>query len=582
MEKPQTSAPAGGIWRMLKEQRRFLLTYPWFLFQAAVSTAAELGGMEGFRRVLNAVPAKDTALLRNGLILMLVSLLISGLFELLHSMTIGRVELGMRRNICLRMISRLMKSRLESSETYHSGDLVDRVIGSTEVVTDGICWSLKDAIGSILSKVAVVLYLCTINVPLALCTAAFIVASPFIGAQFAKPVNKLHTRLATVHAEKSALIQDAVQGAEVVRVYTLAERIGRKFDGFLLEMVQITQKLIPADSLQDWMPDIIQLVGNAFIFGVGALMVAQGQMLVGDVVAFFWLFGMIYNSMWYIAGLWPSLQKTRVACKRVFEITDLPVEDESGKTTAVPTHGDIRFEHVSFAYKEGEAVLKDASFTLREGKCTAIVGPSGGGKTTMVKLLLGLYRPREGRVLIGDADLHEIQFDAWRERVAWVSQESTIFSGTARENLQFGRMDAPEEELVRAARAARIHDTLTEREGGYDAAVAERGDNFSGGERQRLAIARAMLSNPQLLVLDEPTSALDQENERHVMQALEALMPGRTSVVIAHRLSTTRNADHILYVENGAVAEEGTHDELMARQGLYCAMYNNAEEALLS
>ena len=580
MGKPKTNGANNGIWRMLKERKRFLSTYPWFLFQNFVSTCGQLAGMQGFRWVLNSIPIKNIALLQRGLVVMLASLLVCGLFELLHGYTIAHVEMGMRREIRQGMISRLMKAKLSRVEVYHSGDLVDRVITSTETVSDGICWSLKDGIGGIMSLVVTTAFLCTINMPLALCTAVFVVAAPLVSAQFAKPVNRLQARMAAVHAEKSALIQDAVQGAEVVRVYTLTEKIGRKFDGFLLEMVQITKKLIPADSMADWMPDIVELTGNLFIFGVGGFMVWRGQMQVGDVVAFFWLFGMIYKSMWYVAGIWPELQKTRVACNRVFEVADLPVEDEREKSAPVPVRGDINFQEISFEYKEEEPVLKNVSFTLREGKCTAIVGPSGGGKTTLVKLLLGLYRPQAGQIMVGDTNLQDIKFESWREKVAWVSQESTIFSGTARENLEFGRQGASEEEVTKAAKGARIHETLTEREGGYETLVAERGNNFSGGERQRLAIARAMLANPQLLVLDEPTSSLDQENERFVMQALEALMPGRTSVVIAHRLSTIQNADHIVYVEEGAVKEEGTHSQLMARQGLYYAMYSNAEEVV--
>ncbi|MBV8600332.1 MAG: ATP-binding cassette domain-containing protein, partial [Candidatus Eremiobacteraeota bacterium] len=293
----------------------------------------------------------------------------------------------------------------------------------------------------------------------------------------------------------------------------------------------------------------------------------------------FWgLVALAINPMNRFAIFFADFQKAIVGAARVYEILDLPVEPADAPNAvspAVPIRGEIRYENVTFAYRpEDGPVLDGFSAEMRAGEVIALVGPSGAGKTTIVNLVPRFYEPQGGRITLDGIDLQALRLSELRRAIAIVPQETQLFSGTLAENIRYGRLEASDEEILEAARIANADEFIERLPERYGALVGERGIRLSGGQRQRIAIARAVLRDPRILILDEATSALDSHSEALIEEALDRILPGRTTLIIAHRLSTIRRASTILYIERGSVRERGTHESLLARGGAYAALHH--------
>jgi subfamily B ATP-binding cassette protein MsbA len=283
----------------------------------------------------------------------------------------------------------------------------------------------------------------------------------------------------------------------------------------------------------------------------------------------------ISNPIKRLSRVYGNIQKALAAAERVFEVLDTQpeIEDMSGATELPIINGYVALNHINFAYKKGELALQQVELKVNPGQVVAIVGPSGAGKTTIANMIPRFYDPTDGNITIDGIDIKTVTLKSLREQIGIVPQETILFNGSVFDNILYGRLDANKDEVVNAAKAANAHNFIMEMSGGYDTQIGERGSKLSGGQRQRISIARAILKNPRILILDEATSALDTESEKLVQEAVDKLMVGRTSFVIAHRLSTVQRADMIVVMERSKIVEKGTHAQLLALGGLYSKLY---------
>lgn len=400
---------------------------------------------------------------------------------------------------------------------------------------------------------------------------------------FGKKIRKSGSRIQECTADITSVLQETVSSARVIKSFVREDYEIKRFEtenynNFRANMknAQLMATLTPTI-------EFVAAIGVTMIMWYGGRSVIEGNITAGSLIAFLVYAVNISNPVKRLTRVIGNIQKALAAAQRVFDVLDLPEEvKELPSARALPAvKGNVQFKNVSFAYNADE-VIKDLSFDVQPGQIVAIVGPSGAGKSTVASLLPRFYDVTGGSIVIDGNDIREVTLNSLREQVGIVPQETMLFNGSVYDNILYGRLDATREEVEAAAKAANAHDFIMELPNGYETMLGDRGVNISGGQRQRISIARAILKNPQILILDEATSALDTESERVVQEALDRLMVGRTSFVIAHRLSTIKNADRILVMEKGRLVEDGSHEELLAKDGLYahlCKIQYRSKEA---
>lgn len=460
------------------------------------------------------------------------------------------------------------------------GELLSRVTNDIDNVSQTLQQTMSQMLNSLLTVLAVLAMMFWISPVLALVALVSVPVTMVVTGAVMKRSQGMFIQQWRRTGTLNAHIEETFSGHAVVKVFgrqAEAERV------FAEQNEELYQASYGAQFVSGLIMPIMMFVGNlnyVVIAVLGGLRVASGTMSLGDVQAFIQYTRQFTQPLTQVASMLNLLQSGVASAERVFELLDAPEEsaDATGRPAA-DAHGEVRFEDVSFSYDPERPLIEGLSLVARPGSTVAIVGPTGAGKTTMVNLVMRFYDPQAGRITIDGVDITSIPRGVLRSRIGMVLQDTWLFAGTIRDNIAYGRPDATEEQVLEAARATFVDRFVHSLPDGYDTVIDEDGSNLSAGERQLVTIARAFLSDPALLILDEATSSVDTRTELLLQQAMAALRSDRTSFVIAHRLSTIRDADLILVMEDGSIVEQGSHDELLARDGAYARLHRSQFES---
>ncbi|NTU15027.1 multidrug resistance ABC transporter ATP-binding protein/permease BmrA [Bacillus subtilis] len=465
---------------------------------------------------------------------------------------------------------KLIKLPVSYFDTNASGETVSRVTNDTMVVKELITTHISGFITGIISVIGSLTILFIMNWKLTLLVLVVVPLAALILVPIGRKMFSISRETQDETARFTGLLNQILPEIRLVKASNAEDvEYGRGKTG-ISSLFKLGVREAKVQSLVGPLISLVLMAALVAVIGYGGMQVSSGELTAGALVAFILYLFQIIMPMGQITTFFTQLQKSIGATERMIEILAEEEEDTVTGKQIENAHLPIQLDRVSFGYKPDQLILKEVSAVIEAGKVTAIVGPSGGGKTTLFKLLERFYTPIAGSIRLGDEPIDTYSLESWREHIGYVSQESPLMSGTIRENICYGlERDVTDAEIEKAAEMAYALNFIKELPNQFDTEVGERGIMLSGGQRQRIAIARALLRNPSILMLDEATSSLDSQSEKSVQQALEVLMEGRTTIVIAHRLSTVVDADQLLFVEKGEITGRGTHHELMASHGLY-------------
>lgn len=506
---------------------------------------------------------------------MLIAYVFSNLMSFLVNqamMRIGRrIANKMRRDV----FAKLMALPVSYFDRNQAGDIISRVSYDIDVVTTSISADLVQILTSVVTVVGSFVMMCIISAPMTACLCIPIPLAIFFTRYMGKRTRPLYSKRSAAYGRMNGYVEEMFSGQKTILAYAYEDDVCEEFSGINREAAVAYRN---ADSLGMTTGPTVGMINNlglSLIGMVGAALYMLGMAGMEQISSFVLYSRKFSGPINEIANIMNEIYSALAAAERVFTLLDQPEEpaDLPGVQVLGQVQGDVETRHVSFGYLPGKIVLHDLNLKAKPGQTVAIVGHTGAGKTTIINLLMRFYDVNAGEILVDGKELHEVTRDSLRRAYAMVLQDTWVFQGTIFENIAYGKEGATKEEVVAAAKAARIHHYIMRLPEGYNTVISEDGGNISKGQKQLLTIARAMLYNTQMLILDEATSNVDTNTEREVQRAMQELMKGKTSFVIAHRLSTIQHADNILVMEHGEVVEQGTHEELMRKKGTYYRLY---------
>lgn len=483
----------------------------------------------------------------------------------------NRILLTIRQEL----FNHIQKLPLSFFDSRPVGKILARIIGDVNSLSDLFTNSITSLIPDLATIVAVMVIMLSMNYQLAL--ASFI-ALPFL-VGFMSMVEVVSHRRWMVHRRKTsnanAFTHETFSGIRVIQSFTAEQRTSSEFMGLLRECVKA---FMHAVRLNNWFWPSVEMswgVGTIVVFWFGVRLLNTGTITIGLLVAFSGYLSMFWRPVMNVSNFYNILVSNMSGAERIFEILDIEpeIKDKEGAIPLPRIKGEVTFKNVSFGYEDGRMVLKNISFQVKPGETVALVGPTGAGKTSIINLIGRFFETQEGEILIDGYNIKDVTIESLRSQMGVVLQDTFLFSGSIKDNIRYGKLDATDEEIIAAAKAVQAHDFIMKLEHGYETNVNERGSRLSFGQRQQIAFARALLADPRILILDEATAGMDTQTERLIQQGIERLLAGRTSFVIAHRLSTIRNADRIMVIDEGRIKEEGTHEQLLQAKGLYYQLF---------
>ncbi len=479
--------------------------------------------------------------------------------------------------IRLDLHQKVQKLQMTFFDRQQTGKIMSRILDDVQLLQGEVTTTFVSTIGHVAKILIGIVVLLSINVKLAvfalLALPLYVITYKF----FKKGISVTFTRMRETYANTYGLFEERVRGIRVVYSFVREQGERRRFYNRLATIFRLAIKSSMLNTGLGATCSVISAIASALIFYWGALMVRDGSITVGELIYFNMSLGNLFMPLVALTNVNAVIQQMMVVISRVFEVLDeeLLIQDRPGAVSLDKIRGRVMFRDVWFRYNDlADNVIKGLDFEVKSGTSVAVVGPSGGGKSTLLNLLLRLYEPTEGKILLDDYDLVDIKISSIRKHVSMVPQEPVLFSGTIAENIVYGRDGATPDQIMLASQRAELHDyvmTLPEK---YEARVEERGSNLSGGQKQRLAFAMALLTDPSILILDDTTSALDAKTEARIQVTLDKILKGRTTFVITHRISTAMRADRILVLDTGMMDGWGTHEELLAQGGVYRELYD--------
>lgn len=471
---------------------------------------------------------------------------------------------------------RLSRLPLSYFDNHSHGDIISRLTNDTDAVSDGLLQGITQLFAGLVTVIGSLAVMFSLDYKIALCVVAVTILCVFVSRFIAVNSGKMFRMQAAVTGELNGYVSEIVGNMKVVKAFGYEERSGEAFGEINSRLYDCGQKAQFYSSLVN---PTTRYINNLAYIGVGVLgglAAIAGGLSVGIISSFLIYATQFARPINDMTSILTQLQSATAAAARIFALTDeQPETDDSNRPELKLDGGEVVFDNVSFSYDKNRELIKNLNITAKKGQRVAIVGPTGAGKTTIVNLLMNFYGADKGAIIVDGQDIDSVTRDSLRKSFGMVLQDTWLFSGTVRENIAYGKADATDAEIEAAARAAEAHGFIKRLPQGYDTMITEDGGNLSSGQKQLLTIARAMLTDPEVLILDEATSNVDTMTERRIQRAFLKMMEGRTSFIIAHRLSTIREADLILVMDNGAIVEQGTHDELLAKNGFYAKLYNS-------